>query len=96
MMCTEVQYKDEDKDVVVYGDQGISTEEYEKAMYGKLMKTQGEEEEEVKCNVALCANDSVSLEKKRRQLNETMPDENVHNVSQSDASRTSCDSRIHF
>ena len=37
------------KDVIVYGDQGISTEEYEKAMYGKLMKTQSEEEEEVKC-----------------------------------------------
>ena len=40
----------------------------------------------VKCNVALCANDSVSLEKKRRQLNETMPNENVHDVSQSDVS----------
>ena len=64
MMCTKVQYEDED--VVVYRDQGISTEEYEKAMYGKLTKTQSKEEEEVKCNVALCANDSVSLEKKRR------------------------------
>ena len=30
MMCTEVQYEDEDKAVVVYRDQGISTEEYEK------------------------------------------------------------------
>ena len=45
VMCTEVQYEDEDKDIVVYGDQGVSTEEYEKAMYGKLMKTQSEEEE---------------------------------------------------
>ena len=34
MMCTEVQYED----VVVYRDQGISTEEYEKATYGKLIK----------------------------------------------------------
>ena len=66
MMCKEVQYEDEDEDLVVYGDQGISIEEYEKAMYGKLMKTQSEEEEEVKYNVALCANDSVSLEKKWR------------------------------
>ena len=66
MMCTEVQYEDDDKDVVVYGDQGISTEEYEKAVYGELTKTQSKEEEEVKCNVALCAKDSVSLEKKRR------------------------------
>ena len=32
MMCTEVQYEDEDEneDVAVYGDQGINTEEYEK------------------------------------------------------------------
>ena len=66
MMCTEVQYEDEDKDPVVYGDQGISTEEYEKATYGKLMKTQSEEEGDVKCNVALCANDSMPLEKKKR------------------------------
>ena len=56
MMCTEVQYEDEDKDVVVYGDQGINTEEYKKVTYGKLMKTQSKEEEEVKYNVALCAN----------------------------------------
>ena len=66
MMCTVVQYEDEDKDIVVYRDQGISIEEYEKAMYSKLMKTQSKEEEEVKSNVALCANDTVSLEKKRR------------------------------
>ena len=86
MMCTEVQYEDEAKDIVVHGDQGISTEEYEKATYGKLMKTQSKEEEEVKCNVALCTNDSVSLEKKSRRLNETMPNKNVHDVSQSDIS----------
>ena len=86
MMCTEVQYEDEDKDVVVYGDKGISTEEYEIAIYGELTKTQSEEEEEVKCNVALCANDSVSLEKKRRQLNKKMPNEYIHDISQSDIS----------
>ena len=45
MMCMEIQHEDED--VVVYRDQGIRTEEYEKAMYGKLMKTQSEEEEEL-------------------------------------------------
>ena len=64
MMCTEIQYEEED--VVVYEDQGISTEEYEKAMYGELTKTESEEKEEVKCNVALSANHSVSLEWKRR------------------------------
>ena len=61
MMCTEVQYEDEDEDKVVYRDQGISTEEYEKATYGELTKTQSEEEEEAKYNVALCTNDSVSI-----------------------------------
>ena len=66
MMCMEVQHDNGEKDLVVYGDQGINTEEYEKAMYGKLIKIQSKEEEEVKCNVALCANDSMSLEKKRR------------------------------
>ena len=84
MMCTEVQYEDED--IVVYWDQGISTEEYEKAMYGKLMKTQSEEEEEIKYNMALCTNDSVSLEKKRRRLNKTTCNKYIHNVSQSDIS----------
>ena len=66
MMCTELQYEEEDDDVVVYGDQGINTEEYEKATYGDLMKTQSQEEKEVKCNVAQSANDSLSVEMKRR------------------------------
>ena len=66
MMCTELQYEDADKDVVVYGDQEINTEEYEKAMYGNLTKTQSKEEEEVKYNVAQSTNDSVVLERKRR------------------------------
>ena len=48
MVCTELQYEDE----VVYRDQGINTEEYKKATYGNLMKTQSEEENEVKCTVA--------------------------------------------
>ena len=53
MMCTEVQSEDTEEDVVVYRDQGIITEEYEKATYGDLTKTQSKEEEEVKYNVAL-------------------------------------------
>ena len=47
MMCMEIQYEDGDKDLIVYGDQGVSTEEHDKAMYGELTKTQSEEEEEV-------------------------------------------------
>ena len=67
MMCTEVQYEDGDEDLIVYGDQGVNTEELNKVTYGKLTKTQSEEEEEEqgKYIVALCGNDSVSLEKKR-------------------------------
>ena len=66
MMCTEPQYEDADKDQVVYGDQGITTEEYKKATYGDLTKSQSKEEEEVKYNMAQSTNDSVSLERKRR------------------------------
>ena len=66
MMCMEVHCEDGDKDLIVYRDQGVSTEEHDKAMYGKLTKTQSEEEDEIKYNMALCANDIVSLEKKRR------------------------------
>ena len=65
MMCTEVQFEDADQDIVVYGDQGINTEEYEKATYGNLTKTQSEEEDEVKYNVALCTNDSLSFGRKK-------------------------------
>ena len=66
MVCTELQYEDADEDQIVYRDQGINAEEYEKATYGDLMKAQSEEEEEVKCTVAQRANDSVILERKRR------------------------------
>ena len=84
MMCTELQYEDVDEDLVVYGDQGTNTEEYEKATYGDLTKTQREEEDEVKYNVARSTNNSVLLERKRRQLNESIPDEKAHGFSQSD------------
>ena len=73
MMCTELQYEDADEDIVVYRDQGINTEEYKKATYRDLMKTQSEEEEEVKYSVAQSANDSVLLERKRRGLTKLFP-----------------------
>ena len=66
MVCTELQYEDVDEDQIVYRDQGINTEEYEKATYGDFMKTQSEDEEEVKCTVAQKANDSVISERKTR------------------------------
>ena len=69
MVCTETQYEDMSEDEVVYGDQGINTEQYEKATYGDLMKTQSDEENEVKCTIAQQANDSVILERKKRRFN---------------------------
>ena len=86
MVCTELQYEDASEDEVVYGDQGISTEEYEKATYDNLMKTQSEEEEEVKCNVAQRANNSVILERKKRRLSKEDPDKKSDDCNQSDAS----------
>ena len=29
MMCTEIQYEDGDEDLIVYGDQGVSTKEHD-------------------------------------------------------------------
>ena len=85
MVCTELQYEDMSEDEVVYSDQGISADEHEKATYGDLMKTQREEEDEVKCTVAQQANDSVMLERKRRQFNENNPDKKSDDYNQSDA-----------
>ena len=84
MVCTEAQYEDASKDEVVYGDQGINTEEYEKATYGDLMKTQSDEENEVKCTVAQRANDSVILERKKRRFNYNDPEEKTDDNNQCD------------
>ena len=84
MVCTEPQYEDASEDEVVYGDQGINTEEYEKAIYGNLMQTQSDEENEVKCTVAQRANDSVILERKKRRFNHSDPEESSDNYNQCD------------
>ena len=65
MVCTELQYEDTSENEVVYSDQGISIEEYEKATYDNLTKTQSKEEDDFKCNVAQQANDSGMLERKK-------------------------------
>ena len=85
MVCTELQYEDASDDEVVYGDQGISAEEYKKASYEDLTKTQSKEKEEIKCTVAQRANDSVILERKRRRINENNPNKKSDNNNQSDA-----------
>ena len=86
MVCTELQHEDVDEDQVVYGDQGINAEEYEKATYGDFMKTQSKDEDEVKCTVAQKANNSVILERKRRLFNKNNPDEKPNGDNQSDTS----------
>ena len=86
MVCTETQYEDASEDEVVYGDQGINTEEYEKATYGNLMKTQSDEVNEVKCTVAQQANNSVILERKKRQFNNNDPKEKTDDNNQCDTS----------
>ena len=84
MVCTELQYEDASEDEAVYGDQGINTEEYEKATYGDLMKTQSEEENEVMCTVAQRANNGVILERKKRRLNNNDPEEKTDDYDQCD------------
>ena len=84
MVCTELQYGDVDEDQVVYRDQGINADEYEKATYDDFMKTQSEDEEEVKCTVSQNANDSVVLERERSRFNENNPDEKPNGDNQSD------------
>ena len=46
------------------------------------MDTDSYEEKNVNYNVALCIQDSMSLEKKQRWQNRDMTSENVHNISQ--------------
>ena len=84
MVCMELQYEDASEDEEVYGDQGINTEEYEKSTHGDLMKTQSEEENEVKCTVVQRANNSVILESKKRRFNNNNPEEKTDDNNQCD------------
>ena len=42
MVCTDVQHEDLDENIVVYSDQGVSTEEHDKAMYAESIETDSE------------------------------------------------------
>ena len=83
MTCTDVYSDEEYKEMVVYGDQGITSRKFDEDMYGELMNTDSDKEQIVKYNVVLCAQDSVSLEKNRRQLNRDIPSEDENHLSQS-------------
>ena len=84
MVCTELQYEDASEYKIVYGDQGINTEEYEKATYGDLMQSQSDEENEIKCTVAQRAIDSAILERKKRRFNYNDPEEKTDDSNQCD------------
>ena len=63
MICTDVYSDEEYEEMVVYGDQGITSRKFDKEMYGELMNTDSNKEKIIKYNVALCAKDSVTGEK---------------------------------
>ena len=66
MICIDVYGDDENEEMIVYGDQGTTSRKLDEDTYGELMNTDSNEEQVVKYNVALCAQDSVSLEKKMK------------------------------
>ena len=65
MICMDIYSYKEYEEMVVYGDQGITSRKFDKDTYGELMNTDSDEEQIIKCNVALCTQDSVSLEKNK-------------------------------
>ena len=79
MIFTDVYSDVEYEDIIVYGDQGISIKTYDEETYVDLLKT--DEEPVIKYNVALCIQDSVSLEKKQRQLSRDIPSEDESQLS---------------
>ena len=64
MICTDAYSDEEYEEMVVYRDQGMTSRKFDEDTYGDLMNTDSDKEPVVKYNVALCAQDSVSLEKK--------------------------------
>ena len=81
MICTDTYSDEEYEEMIVYGDQGITSEKYDDETYGDLMNTDSNEDSAIKYNVALCTQDSVPLEKKRRRLNRDIPSEEETQLS---------------
>ena len=75
MICTDAHSDEEYEEMVVYRDREITSRKFDEDTYGELMNTDSDEESMVKYNVALCAQDSVSLEKNQRWLNRDIPSE---------------------
>ena len=83
MICTDIYSDKEYEEMVVYGDQGINSNFFDKDTYGELMNTDSDEEQIIRYNVALCTQVSFSLEKKQRRLNRDIPSEIENHLSQS-------------
>ena len=81
MISTDIFSDEEYENLIVYGDQQISTKTYDEETYGDLLKTNSDEDSAVKYNVALCVQDSVSLEKKRKRLNRDIHSETKFQLS---------------
>ena len=64
MICTDTYSDEEYEEMIVYRNQGITSDKYDDEMYGDLMNTDSDEDSANKYNVAQCAQDSVPLEKK--------------------------------
>ena len=65
MICTDTYSDEKYEEMIVYGDQGIFSEKYDNETYADLMNTDSDKESANKYNVAQCAQDSVSLKKRR-------------------------------
>ena len=65
MICTDTYSDEEYEEMMVYRDQGITSEKYDAETYGDLMNTDSDEDSAIKYNVAQCAQDSVSLGKNK-------------------------------
>ena len=63
MICTDAYSDEEYENVIVYGDQGVSTKTYDEEKYRDLLKSDSDDDSIIKYNVAPCIKDSVSLEK---------------------------------
>ena len=81
MICKDIYSDVEHEDIIMYGDQRISTKTYDEEMYVDLLKTDSDEEPVLKHNLALCVQDSGSLEKKGRRLNKDIPSEDDSRLS---------------
>ena len=57
MICTDAYSDEEYKEMVVSGDQGITSKIFDEETYGDLMNTDSDEDSAIKYNVAQCAQD---------------------------------------